>query len=137
MTTSKNNNSEFDKSGSPLLLIHSRDWWVKVLGMLQHNWALIENDHGKVIVYFFHDGGSTKEFLKGYTLRQLRNRCAVVDSLEFESLDQAREALLRNGFERLEDNPGPWEGYEPHGNFYDARMVEEGIYSKAGYWNAR
>lgn len=134
MTTPENNNLSFDESGPQLLSINSRDWWVKVLGMLQHNWALIENCEEKVIIYFFHDEGTTKGFLEGYTLRQLRNRCAVVDSLEFESSDQAREALQKNGFERLEDNPGPWEGYEPHGNFYDARMGEEGIYSKGGYW---
>ena len=128
------NHSEFDPSGPPLLPIISHDWWVKVLEMLQHNWALIEELDGKYIVYFFHDLGTTKRFPKEYTLRQLRNRCAVVDSLEFDSLEDAQGALRRNDFERLEENPGPWDGYQPHGNFYDARGGEEGIYSKAGYW---
>jgi hypothetical protein len=128
------NTSEFDPSGPPLFPISSNDWWVKVLEMLQHNWALIEERNGKFTVYFFHDEGTTKCFPKGYTLSQIRNRCAVVDSLEFDSLEGAQDALRRNHFERLEENPGSWDGCQPHGNFYDARGSEEGIYSKAGYW---
>ena len=131
---SKIDKTDFDTSGPPEFFIKSKDWWVKVLGMLQHNWALIEQLEGKIAIYFFHDMGSTKGFLNDYTLKQLKNRCAVVDSLEFNSIDEAKEALYRNGFERLEENPGPWDGYQPYGNFYDARMGEEGIYSKAGHW---
>lgn len=124
----------FDESGPALFPIASEDWWVKVLGMLQHNWALIEKTDGKFIVYFFHDEGIARRFLNGYTLRQLRNRCAVIDSLEFNTLEEAKSALSLNEFERLAENPGPWDGYQPHGNFYDSRSSEEGIYSKAGYW---
>ncbi len=37
--------------------IHSRDYWVKVVEMLQQNWALIDQEsHGKAVVYFVHDG---------------------------------------------------------------------------------
>ena len=128
------NHSEFDPGGPPLFPITSNDWWVKVLEMLQHNWALIEERNGKFTVYFFHDLGATKGLLKEFKYSQLRNRGAVVDSLEFDSLEDAQKALRRNDFERLEENPGPWNGYQPHGNFYDARNGEEGIYSKAGYW---
>jgi len=127
-------NSEFDPSGPPLFVITSNDWWVKVLGMLQHNWALIDGSNGSFTAYFFHDEGFAKGIPRGFTLIQVRNRCAVIDSLEFRTLDEAKEALRRNGFERLEDNPGPWDGYQPYGNFYDARDIEDGIYSKAGYW---
>lgn len=128
------NNSKFDPSGPPLLSISSRDWWVKVLGMLQHNWAIIEESDGRFFVYFFHDLGTTKSFPKAFTLRQLQNRCGVIDSLVFNSLEDAMAGLRLNDFERLAENPGPWDGYQPHGNFYDARSDEEGIYSRAGYW---
>lgn len=128
------NTLPFDETGPALFPISSRDWWVKVLGMLQHNWALIEKTDRNFIVYFFHDEGIAMRFLSGYTLRQLRNRCAVIDSLEFNSLEEAKSALRLNEFERLAENPGPWDGYQPHGNFYDSRSSEEGIYSKAGYW---
>jgi hypothetical protein len=124
----------FEKNGPPLFPITSEDWWVKVLGMLQHNWALIETHKDSVTVYFFHDEGITRGFLKGYTLKQLRNRCAIIDSLEFKYIDEAKIALTRNSFDRLRENPGSWDGLQPHGNFYDARSGEEGIYSKSGYW---
>ena len=124
----------FDESGPALFPISSNDWWVKVLGMLQHNWALIDESNGSFTIYFFHDEGFAMGLPRGFTLIQVRNRCAVIDSLEFRTLDEAKEALRRNGFERLEDNPGPWDGYQPYGNFYDARDIEDGIYSKAGYW---
>ena len=37
--------------------IQSRDFWVKVVDMLQQNWALIEPEGSKVTIYFFHDLG--------------------------------------------------------------------------------
>ena len=118
----------------PEFKIKSRDWWFKVLGMLNHNWALIERSKGQtVVVYFFHDRGYTKGYGGGYTRSQLENRAAVVDSLKFQSINLAMVALLRNGFHRLIENPGPWDG-KPEGILYDARETEEGIYSKAGYW---
>ena len=110
------------------------DWWVKVLGMLQHNWALIETKDKGVTVYFFHDLGTTVGSMGPYKLSQLRNRCAIIDSLDFESSEAAIEALDANGFNRLVDYPGPWDGSQPHGNFYDARDHQAGIYSKGDYW---
>lgn len=118
----------------PLFRIGNRDWWVKVLGMCSHNWALIESDpSGRATVYFFHDMGTTLS-RSNYKPRQLKGRSAVVDSLVFDSLSEAKWALERNGFNRLLDNPGPWMGSEPTGHFYDARETEEGIYSRKGYW---
>jgi hypothetical protein len=118
----------------PIFQVSNRDWWVKVLGMCSHNWALIEpqNQTGAV-VYFFHDMG-TVLCPTGYGLGQVKGRSAVVDSLSFESVSDAQDALRNNGFEKLINNPGPWFGFEPTGHFYDARPTEEGIYSKKGYW---
>lgn len=128
---------QYDSSGPKEFLINSRDWWFKPVDMLVHNWALIESSCNKTAtVYFFHDNGSTKSGSQNYKLFQLKGRCAIIDSLEFENQDAAKLALGYNGFRQLETNAGPWDGNVPLGNFYDARATEEGVYSKAGYWKS-
>jgi hypothetical protein len=118
--------------------ISTRDWWVKPIGMLVHNWALIEESSpGTVTVYFFHDKGSTRgggEQANPYRLSEIQGLVAVVDSLDFQSQADAIARLDGNGFRRLAEYPGPWQGIEPVGDFYDARPYESGIYSKGGYW---
>ncbi len=126
-------NSEVTKKPD-VLTLDTSDWWVKVLGMLQHNWAVIsENDSGTSTVYFFHDGGTTKN-LTGYDYRAVRGMIAIVDSLEFPDRRSAVQQLSENRFSRLVDHPGPWEGKEPKGKIFDARESEPGIYSTKGYW---
>lgn len=118
----------------PNFQISNRDWWVKVLGMCSHNWALIEpQTPSGVVIYFFHDMGTTLR-PNGFKPGQIRGRSGVVDSLSFCSVQDAQQALRGNGFERLVQYPGPWFGFEPMGHFYDARATEEGIYSRKGYW---
>lgn len=126
--------TDFDPSGPPLFKIHSNEWWVKILGMQQHNWALIETHNKKITIYFFHDQGIQKACSHEYKFYQLKNRSAVVDSLEFECIQSAELGLQKNGFMKLEDNPGPWIQCCPTGNYFDARNNEERIYSKLGYW---
>lgn len=106
----------------PVFKISNRDWWVKVLGMLCHNWALIElNSGGSATVFFFQDcpHGS---------------RPAIVDSLEFPSVLEARQGLARNEFRLLKSYPGPWMGCEPKGFIYDNRNERNKIYSNGKYW---
>ncbi len=114
--------------------ISNRDWWVKVLGMCCHNWALIEPQTPEgAVAYFFHDMGSTggpDDFLS----ETVQGRSAVIDSLRFDSVRAAQLALRRNGFDRLLENPGPWLGFEPTGRFYDARPRSGGVYSGGKYW---
>jgi hypothetical protein len=106
----------------PVFKISNRDWWVKVLGMLCHNWALIErNDDDTATVYFFQDQGG-------------KERPAIIDSLSFEGIREARDGLKRNGFEFLKSYPGPWMGCEPKGFIYDNREAGNFIYSQLGYW---
>ena len=124
---------------SPAILnIAIRDWWVKPIEMLVHNWALIEESSpGTITVYFFHDEGSVKgggEQPSPYRLSEIQGLVAVVDSLDFQSQADAVAGLRDNGFRRLAKYPGPWQGMEPVGDFYDARPYEPGIYSKGGYW---
>jgi hypothetical protein len=106
----------------PVFKINNRDWWVKVLGMLCHNWALIErNDDGTATIYFFVDQGGTE-------------RPAIIDSLSFAEAGEARQGLKGNGFELLKNYPGPWVGCEPKGFFYDNRGANNLVYSQLGYW---
>ena len=127
---------DFDPNGPKLFEINSRDWWFKVTGMLCHNWALVElQEDNTVTVFFFYDQGITEKSVPNFDNQSLVGRCAVIDSIEFDNVDEAEYGLANNGFSRLEEKPGPWDGSEPVGNFYDARASEKGIYSKLGYWN--
>ena len=66
--------------------IQSRDYWFKVIEMLQQNWALIDpSDSDAVRVYFISDTSG------------------VFDEMAFSSVDEASTALGRNGFRRFAD----------------------------------
>jgi hypothetical protein len=102
--------------------------------MLQHNWALIEgSENGTASVFFFHDEGEPIGFA-GYSRAQLRGRCAIVDSLKFESVQLAEEGLSRNGFRLHRVGEIVGSDVKPSGNFFDLRTTEEGVYSTQGYW---
>jgi hypothetical protein len=119
----------FDPSGPPVFEIQSREWWIKVLGMLQHNWALIEEAaDGSATVYFLHDSGLNVA-PNGYSLKQLKGRSAIVDSLDFESVQLAKEALARNEFWIHEEGDPLGSDMKPVGSFYDVRVFEVGVYS--------
>lgn len=124
----------FDPSGPPVFEIKSREWWIKVLGMLQHNWALIEEEaDGSATVYFLHDCGLNMA-RNGYSLKQLKGRSAIVDSLDFESVQLAKEALARNEFWIHEEGGLLGSDMKPVGFFYDVRVFEEGVYSRRNNW---
>ena len=56
-------------------------FWLKIVGMLQHNWARLEtNTEGKVVVSFIHDGA------------------VVFDELAFKTIKEAEDGLSYNGF---------------------------------------
>jgi len=94
--------------------IVSRDYWVKIIEMLQQNWALIDiADDGSAHVYFVTDTGG------------------VFDELEFPSTDEAGAALRRNGFRRYSTDPRLkdllhppeppfWRGSHPNGPIYSS-----------------
>jgi hypothetical protein len=67
--------------------IQSRDFWVKVVEMLQQNWALIEPEGDQATVYFLHDLGG------------------VFDEISYESPHEAQTALCINGFRRFDADP--------------------------------
>jgi hypothetical protein len=127
-----------DDDGPPLFPIKATQWWFKVIEMCCHNWALIEPASGVgVTIYFFHDVGGTACHGLNFRHWQLKGRSAIVDSLNYESEDAAKQALLFNGFSVYRDLDGVFEIYKPSGEYFDARPTEEGIYSKSGYWLRR
>jgi hypothetical protein len=67
--------------------IQSADFWVKVVEMLQQNWAVIESrGAGGACVYFITDTSG------------------VFDEISYSSPVDAREALRRNGFRRFAED---------------------------------
>ena len=68
--------------------IQSRDYWFKVVEMLQQNWALIDSL----------PDGSFKVLFVGDT-------SGVFDEIEFCSLEDAVSSLKRNGFSKYIDDP--------------------------------
>ena len=122
-------------NGPPVFNINSRDWWFKVVGMLCHNWALIDvNPNDTVTVYFFQDHASSDGYDEDYDNQRFATRIPIIDSIDFDDLEDAKYALKNNSFDRLEENPGPWDGAEPEGIFYDNRSNENAIYSNGKYW---
>ncbi len=106
----------------PVFKINNREWWIKVLGMLSHNWALIEENSDKTAtVFFFQDNPEPQ-------------RPAVIDSLNFENIEEAQIGLRRNQFSPLKNTPGPCLNDVPKGHFFDNRSTGNLIYSKLGYW---
>ena len=101
------------------IAIRSRLYWVKVVGMLEQNWALIDDAPGEgAIIYFVHD------------------RSGVFDSLPFPSRDGAERGLRENGFaeyyksERLRSVAAP-----PQPPFTQAHHPNGPIYSSGRFWH--
>lgn len=98
--------------------IKSDDFWVKVVEMLQQNWALIESvPAGGVCVYFISDTSG------------------VFDEISFSSVDEAIAALGRNGFscyaddQKLQSFPRP-----PSAPFHRNAHPNGPIYSSGKHW---
>lgn len=95
--------------------IRSRDFWVKVVEMLQQNWALIDEDTDS----------------KGCTVYFVGDLGGVFDRMRFNDGAEARAALTRNGFDRFAGDchlesflapPEPpfFKGYHPSGEIYSS-----------------
>jgi hypothetical protein len=98
---------------SDTIPIKGDDLWVKVVEMLQQNWASIEPEEDGVRVYFINDTSQ------------------VFDRMPFESAADAEAALARNGFRRFRDAldlqrflralaPPFREGSHPNGPIYSS-----------------
>ena len=99
--------------------IRSTDYWVKVVGMLQHNWALVESDiiKDECVIYFIHDGSG------------------VFDNIHCISRQGAERALTQNGFFRFSDDENAKEFLCPPKPPYTTCTHPNGaIYSSGKYW---
>jgi hypothetical protein len=97
--------------------IQSRDFWVKVVEMLQQNWALIEPKGNQVTVYFLHDLGG------------------VFDEIPYGSLREAQTALCINGFRRFDADPSFAKICAlPRPPFQRVKHPNGRIYSSGRFW---
>ena len=98
--------------------IQSEDFWVKVVEMLQHNWALIEPETaGGFRVYFIGDTSG------------------VFDEIVFGSAEQAADALQRNGFRRYAGSEDVQSFLRPPSAPFHRRAHPNGpIYSSGRFW---
>jgi hypothetical protein len=97
--------------------IKSADFWVKVIEMLQQNWALIDEEPEGVRVFFIGDTSG------------------VFDEMTFPSIHPARQALGRNGFKRFADHPDMQSFLRPPSAPYHRGPHPNGaIYSSGRFW---
>jgi hypothetical protein len=97
--------------------IKSRDYWFKVVGMLQQNWAIIEQRDEGVRVFFLDDASG------------------VFDEIDFDTEGAAKKALAINGF-------GPFAGdgnaikflHPPPPPFHLKCHTNGRIYSSGRFW---
>lgn len=105
---------------SDIIEIESRDYWVKVVGMLEQNWALIETGDGpsaSVRVFFVGDTGG------------------IFDEMDFSSSEEATRALRNNGFSRYaEDSRLQSFTVPPPPPFRRSQHPNGPIYSSGRYW---
>lgn len=99
------------------LPITGNDLWVKVVGMLQQNWASVEPLDKEVAVFFITDTSQ------------------VFDGMTFESVADAEAALTRNGFRRFDDAPD-LKGFlrAPVPPFTEGTHPNGPIYSSGRFW---
>ena len=97
--------------------IASRDYWFKVVEMLQQNWALIDPAERGVTVFFLQDASG------------------MFDQLAFTSVQEAEEALQRNGFRRFAEDAEA-QGFlaPPEPPFHPVEHPNGRIYSSGRFW---
>jgi len=92
--------------------------WIKVVAMLQHNWAVIDAFAGRATVRFIDDAGF------------------LFDELTFESEGAARIALRRNGFAEFSSDREAQEFISPPRQPYRAEALRKRpIYSSGQFWH--
>ena len=100
--------------------IESRDYWFKIVDMLQHNWALLAAKSDGTTTVFFIDDTS-----------------GVFDELTFPSGDLAKERLIDNGFSRYAENAEAQSFIcAPEGPFKCRNHPNGPIYSSGRFWRS-
>ncbi len=99
------------------ITIESRDYWFKVVEMLQQNWALIDETGSGVTAFFVSDTGG------------------VFDEIPFDSVDAASASLSENGFQRFADDPKAASFLSPPNPFFTQQPYpNDQIYSSGRFW---
>ena len=99
--------------------IKHSDFWFKVVGMLQQNWALIDKSpySKKYIVYFINDASG------------------VFDHINFSSIKSATTALRKNDFRQYSKDPEAQKFIRhPKPPFFEDRHPNGYIYSSGMFW---
>ncbi len=105
--------------GEPVEILSAQPW-VKVVEMLQQNWAFVEPaGEGRVMIYFVNDRGG------------------VFDQIEETSVQAADLALRKNGFKPFSSTP-EYRGmmHSPVAPFKRATHPNGPIYSSGRFWRA-
>lgn len=98
--------------------LNSTDFWIKVVGMLQQNWALIEEGPGKAARVHF-----------------ITDTSGVFDEIAFPSATAAAEALVRNGFKRFVEQRDLQSFLRPPTSpLHHTEHPNGPIYSSGRYW---
>jgi len=92
-------------------------YWFKVVDFLQQNWAVVTHDDlGAKIMFFSDDPG-------------------IFDEMNFKSVSEAEQALMRNGFGLFDENPDAHAFIaKPSGEFHERGHPSGRIYSNGAYW---
>ena len=97
--------------------INNRDYWIKVVGMCQQNWALIAHSGSNNAIYFMNDHGD------------------IFDQIEFISSEAAILALRKNGFSLFAKDSKTQEFIAPPSEPFSFNSHPNGkIYSSGQYW---
>jgi len=98
--------------------IESRDFWVKIIEMLQQNWALIENNVDQTVTVYF-----------------ITDTSKIFDQMNFSSKKEAKKGLRRNGFIRYDEDPSFKRFIKtPEPPFVPYRDDTRNIYSSGKFW---
>lgn len=89
--------------------------WVKIIGMLQQNWAGIHASPDKAVIYFFDD------------------HAGIFDRIEVKTKQSAEQALVRNGFELFQSRHAEFLS-KPGPRFHLSQHPNGNIYSSGRYW---
>jgi hypothetical protein len=99
------------------VVINSGDYWIKITGMLQQSYALIDKQgNGKFKIFFI---GETSW---------------IFDEIEFDSEAEAIEGLNKNKFIKYDKELHEFI-YLPRSPFSQAEYMMRRIYSSGEYWS--
>jgi hypothetical protein len=95
------------------------DFWLKVVEMLQTNWAVVVPSPAGVEIVFVHD------------------RSGIFDRIALPDASEAKRQLRINGFSRYADHARA-QGYliPPSGPYHEAAHPNGPIYSSGRFWGS-